>query len=443
MFNRVKQHLQRLLKMSEHNWQKPKGQPKASTGRDLGRQLDRLSKLAMLHAYEPQSKYVDATLQMQTREEAQLINNFYKSSSLEEAITPFKKMLDPSLRVDAGVFGRMVRYASERKHCILYQIQCLVIEVGIEADDGMQESLIDFYGSIGCLVPCHLLLQAKLGTSVSVWNKMITTHLDNDEIFGVHVIFRAMLMMEFPKPDEKVLANLMLSIPLYAPNTLLSAHAYIVKSRSLFPEVINTLLSSYCDFGYLENAVRMIEEYGEARSSAKFWNCAIDFYATHGLVYEAVKTFRAMVEAGWIPSKVTFVSLIDAFGHTGHINEALDIYQNMFRRHGVPKCREHFFALADAICRAGQFDKALVLISLVESKNREAFWRQVGVWGEIHGSFEAALLGFDNLSEWNAGDLKTLAHLYFKMGRFYESELFWEEYNKSGGEKHVGVSVPL
>ena len=92
------------------------------------------------------------------------------------------------------------------------------------------------------------------------------------------------------------------------------------------------------------------------------WNTMISLYSQHGMARHAFELFDEIQEEGYIPDKVTFISILTACSHSGLVDHGICCLSSMFEWYGVSPTLVHYVCMIDLLGRTGQLDKVRYLI---------------------------------------------------------------------------------
>ncbi|KAF8653181.1 hypothetical protein HU200_062630 [Digitaria exilis] len=115
------------------------------------------------------------------------------------------------------------------------------------------------------------------------------------------------------------------------------------------------LVDMYCKCGCMEEAWQVFD--GVRSHDVVLWNAMIGGLAMNGHGKRAIELFRKMLEKGFVPNESTFIVVLCACTHTGHVDEGKEVFRSM-GAHGIEPRREHYGCLADLLGRAGRMEEA-------------------------------------------------------------------------------------
>lgn len=155
-------------------------------------------------------------------------------------------------------------------------------------------------------------------------------------------------------------------------------HEYIVKNHLLVdPFLCTGLVDLYAKCGSLQTAIEVFQ--ANPRKNLHTWNAMIVGLAVHGRGLRSVDYFLKMVDCGIKPDGITLLGVLVGCSHSGLVNEACRIFDEMETVYGVTREPKHYGCLMDLLGRAGLVNEAIDLIREVP-ENEDIF-----IWGSILG----------------------------------------------------------
>ena len=147
-------------------------------------------------------------------------------------------------------------------------------------------------------------------------------------------------------------------------------HADVVKLGFLDQDIYvgSSLVNMYAKCGSLEEAQEVFDRLPIQNVVA--WTSLIEGYSHHGYDEEALKCFERMQTEGLSPDEITFVCVLSACSHSGLLNEAKIVFQNMTREFSITPNVEHITCMLVSLGCAGQIDKAMLTVRVIPSYNR-------------------------------------------------------------------------
>ncbi|KAL9294527.1 Pentatricopeptide repeat-containing protein [Arabidopsis thaliana] len=98
-------------------------------------------------------------------------------------------------------------------------------------------------------------------------------------------------------------------------------------------------------------------------------------YSQHGMVEKALSFFEQILENGFMPDAVTYLSLLAACSHRGSTQQGKFLW-NQMKEQGIKAGFKHYSCMVNLVSKAGLVDEALELIGQSPPGNNQAeLWR--------------------------------------------------------------------
>jgi pentatricopeptide repeat protein len=153
------------------------------------------------------------------------------------------------------------------------------------------------------------------------------------------------------------------------------------------------------------------------------WNAMICGYAYHGLGEEALTTFENMQLENLKPNHSTFVSVLRACGHIGHVEKGLRYFHAMLSDYGLDPQLEHYSCMVDILGRSGKVNEALNLIQELPFEADDIIWRNLLSICMIHGNVEVAEKAANSILQLDPQD----SSAYILLSNIYADARMWGE----------------
>ncbi|KAL5717091.1 hypothetical protein ACHQM5_010163 [Ranunculus cassubicifolius] len=175
------------------------------------------------------------------------------------------------------------------------------------------------------------------------------------------------------------------------------AHAYFAK-RGLMSDTLtnNSLMTMYSECGMITDAVTVFQSMPEKNSES--WTSLISVNVKHGNPFEAIEMFTEMLLKNKSPDATTFVSVLEACGQAGLVDEAFCLLSSMEKVYGIEPSAMHYSAMIEVLGRAGRFESAKNFIDAsIPFKPLPSFWRALLSASRIHGNMQVAKYAIEEL----------------------------------------------
>ncbi|CAI0624811.1 unnamed protein product [Linum tenue] len=183
--------------------------------------------------------------------------------------------------------------------------------------------------------------------------------------------------------------------------------------------VASSLVDMYSKFGFVNCAVEIF-----SRMTAKdltCWNTLILGLTHNNMVYEALDTFKELLQSGPPPDRITFCAVLLACTYGGFVDVGLTLFSSMIDDYGIPPSNEHFACLVNLLFKAGRFDEAVELIKEIPYEPDCLVWESL---------LDACAIGDLNLIEGMVERLMEVmpepSMAYQLLTRIYEMQGKWE-----------------
>ncbi|KAM0936423.1 putative tetratricopeptide-like helical domain superfamily [Dioscorea sansibarensis] len=211
------------------------------------------------------------------------------------------------------------------------------------------------------------------------WNTMIAGYEQNGDSDRAIKLF-AQMQAAGEKPDRHTFSSVLSACAGLA--TLyqgVQIHQLIIKTIVADIPINNALITMYARGGNLTEAKAVFNEM-KLRKDVISWNAIIGGYAQHGHAKDALAIFAEMKRTKVKPTHITFISVLNACGHAGLVDEGRRYFNSMVNEFGIMPSVEHYASLVDLVGRHGQLDDALdVIKGMLVPPDR-------AVWGALLGA---------------------------------------------------------
>lgn len=259
------------------------------------------------------------------------------------------------------------------------QLHCQIFKHGFDLDAYVNNSLIHFYASCGCLESAEKVFVNMPERSLVSWNVMIDGHVQFGQFDSALKLIRE--MQESFEPDGYTMQSIITACAgLGALSLGMWAHAYLLKKNDIDVAmdvlIKNSLLDMYCKCGSLEMAKQVFDDMHTRDVTS--WNSMILGSAMHGRAEEALEYFSRMINTeSFEPNSITFVGVLSACNHRGLVSEGRKYFDMMVKAYKVKPVVEHYGCIVDLLARAGFIDEALDLVSSMEMRPDAVIWRSL------------------------------------------------------------------
>ncbi|KAF3946703.1 hypothetical protein CMV_027059 [Castanea mollissima] len=158
---------------------------------------------------------------------------------------------------------------------------------------------------------------------------------------------------------------------------------------------------------------------GMARRDVVSWNAMLQGLAMHGHGEKALQLFSRMNEEGFVPDKVTFISVLCACSHAGFVEEGLQYFYTMERDYGIIPEVEHYGCVIDLLGRGGRLKEAFRLVQSMPTESNAIIWGTLLGACRMHSAVDLAGEIVDHLVKLepsDVGNFSMLSNIYAAAG---------------------------
>ncbi|KAL8531139.1 hypothetical protein ACS0TY_007957 [Phlomoides rotata] len=352
-------------------------------------------------------------------------NAIFRALSLsgygEEVLSLYRRMNQIGMPSDRFTYTYTLKacVVSENKLSSAWrgkEIHAHVLRLGYESHVHIMTTLIDMYAKFGCVENAKLVFSSMPVRNLVSWTAMIACFAKNGRPLEALELFHEMML-----ENGDMLPNSVTMVSVLQACAALSAleqgklvHGYILRKSldSILP-VMSALLTMYSRCGDLQLAENVFHQM--KRRDVVAWNSLISSYGIHGLGSKALAAFREMVQLGFSPSPISFISVLGACSHSGLVDEGKLLFDSMVKEHGIHPTVEHYACMVDLLGRANRLDEAAKLIADMRDEPGHIVWGSLLGSCRIHCNVDLAERASRRLFELeprNAGNYVLLADIY-------------------------------
>lgn len=206
-------------------------------------------------------------------------------------------------------------------------------------------------------------------------NILIASCSRSGDLSGAFLILKQMMIGKNFPDNYAAVGLLSLCTNLNCLGLGTSLHGLLIKvqfeSFDLF--VQNVLLDMYGKCGNLEGSLKVFKEMGEKNMVS--WTALISALGIHGHGILALQKFKQMETEGFIPDRVSLVTVLSTCRYTGLVEEGMALFRDMKSLYGIEPDMDHFVCVVDLLCKNGYLKEAEKVISNMPFQPNAAVWR--------------------------------------------------------------------
>lgn len=324
------------------------------------------------------------------------------------------------------------------------QFHAKLIKSGYHQNCHVGSGLIDLYSKCGgCMLDCRKVFDEICKPDLVLWNTMISGYSLYEELSNEALECFRQLQGVGHRPDDCSLVCVISACSnMSSPSQGRQVHglAFKLDIPSNRISVNNALVAMYSKCGNLRDARRLFDTMPEHNTVS--YNSMIAGYAQHGMGSQSLHLFQRMLELGFTPTNITFISVLAACAHTGRVEDG-KIYFNMMKKFGIEPEAGHFSCMIDLLGRAGKLSEAERLIETIPFDPGSILWSALLGACRTHGNVELAVKAANHLLQMdpsNAAPYVMLANIYADNGRLEDAATVRKLMRDRGVKKKPGCS---
>jgi pentatricopeptide repeat protein len=309
----------------------------------------------------------------------------YAQGEGEEAIKLFKEMqqrgLQPNDRTLTSVLSACATVQDlnlgKRIHELIRRNPC--------RNDAVQvhNGLLAMYGRCGAIPEAELLFQEMAARDLATWNAMISIYSQAGDGQQAIALFKQMEKLGL-NPDSRTMCSVLsacgdefdlsLGEQLHARmlNSQIELNGYVAAALIFMYSKTNCLAEAETVWHAIKN-----DQKRRASELVSSWTAMIGAYGDHGRDDDALALFRVMTERNSSlllqPNAVTITNVLTACSHSGRIDQARHLLDEMQHRFGIVPGIIHHNCMLDALARANRLEEARRYLEKMESTDTVSY----------------------------------------------------------------------
>ncbi|KAB1208073.1 hypothetical protein CJ030_MR7G003003 [Morella rubra] len=273
-------------------------------------------------------------------------------------------------------------------------VHCVVIRKALDTNlDFLGPALIELYAECGKLEECKELLHTSGGRNIGSWNVLISLCAQKGLLKEALLLF-VQIQKQRLMPDSYSLASSLSACGSVGSIQLgYQIHGHVIKRNILDEFVQNSLIDMYAKCGFVDLAYMIFEKIKQR--SVVTWNCMVCGFSQNGDAVEAIRLFDQMYLNGTEMNEVTFLSVIQACSHLGHLEKGKWVHHKLITC-GLKKDIYVDTALTDMYSKCGDLQTAKGIFESMSERSVVSWSAMIAGYG-MHGQINAAISVFSQM----------------------------------------------
>lgn len=255
--------------------------------------------------------------------------------------------------------------------------------------------------------------------NVITWNSMLATYIQNGFWEDGLKLFVQMCRLG-SKPDR---ITFLTSLSACACLALLKLGEQIISTAekcgfASHISVVNSIVTMYSRCGRIGDAQNVFDSILTKNTIS--WNAMMSGYAQSGYGRKVIEVFESMLQLGYKPDHISYLSVLSGCSHSGLLSEGQHYFSLMTESHGISPTSDHFTCMVDLFGRAGLLEKAENLIDEMPLEPNASVWGALLGACRIHGNTELAEVAMShliNLGVADSGSYAIMSNMYSDYGK--------------------------
>ncbi|KAG0480176.1 hypothetical protein HPP92_011034 [Vanilla planifolia] len=307
-------------------------------------------------------------------------------------------------------------------------LHCYCIKSGLLISVSIGTAILKMYADFKEFDMAHYMFSEVQSKDHVAWSAMISACSYNWKPTMALELFKQMVI-------EKIQLNEMTFVCLLQAFSMLGAleigrsmHGHLIRlgySDNLF--VISSLMDFYSKLGNLSKTEILFSHL--QKRDLVCWSSMINGYGINGFGEEAIHTFSTMLEHGFMPNEVVFVSLLSACRHCGLLDEGWKWFHSM-SKFGITANLAHYACVVDLLGCQGQVERALHLVRAMPMEADASIWVALLRWcGTSDGDLQVAEIAAEKLVSIDPIDNS----YYITASNMYSMNNLWDDAKRIRG----------
>lgn len=314
-----------------------------------------------------------------------------------KALQLFNQMLQEAIVPNNVTFITLLAaYASRSAlHCAK-QTHTRIPDSLLASDVILGTTLVNMYGNCGSVEDARKIFDKLPERNVISWTAMIAVYTKHGQDKEPLRLFNQM-QREGVMPDKITFVNILTA---FANEEMLvegrRVHVLILKSGFESDVIVgNTLVNLYNKCGSLKDAQMMFCKM--SKRDVVSWTAMIDACVEHGVGKEAFHLFKQMQEGGVLPDKVTFISILAAYGRWATLAEAKQMHIYILNK-GYASDIIVRTALVNMYGKCGSLEDAKSIFDMMLMRDIVVWNTMIAVYAQ-HGHAKEAIRFFEQMQQ--------------------------------------------
>lgn len=356
-----------------------------------------------------------------------IITGYSRIEQYQESLKFFQELQCAGFDRSNYPFATLLSIASNLSNLqIGRQIHSHVVMTAADSELLVGNALVDMYAKCDRFNEAEKIFMNLAHRSTVSWTALISAYVQKGRHEEGLKLFNEMQRTGVAVDQATCASILRASASLASMSLGRQLHSFIIRSGFMSNVFSGSaLVDMYAKCGSIKDAVQIFQEMPERNYVS--WNALISAFAQNGDGEATFNAFEEMIQSGFQPDSVSFLSLLTACSHCGLVEKGLQHFESMTEIYGLVPKREHYASMVDMLCRNARFVEAEELIAKMPFNPDEIMWSSVLNSCRIHKNKQLAEKAAEQL--FNMTKLRDAA-AYVGLSNIYAASGQWESVGK-------------
>lgn len=245
-------------------------------------------------------------------------------------------------------------------------------------DEVTWASMVNGYARMGKIEDARNFFDAMPRRDVISCNAMMAGYVSHGCCMEAMKVFHDMLSVsccDFAPDSVTLLTALSATTQLGDVDEGIGIHHYMEEHGFAVSGRLGVaLIDMYAKCGSIEQALDIFEGVIQEKN-IDHWNAMIGGLAIHGMGDLAFDLFIEMERLSLKPDEITFITILNACGHSGMVKEGIICFEAMRKLHNIVPNLQHYGCLVDILSRAGHVEEAVRIVEHMPVEPNDVIWR--------------------------------------------------------------------
>ncbi|KAK9057091.1 hypothetical protein SSX86_024458 [Deinandra increscens subsp. villosa] len=337
-----------------------------------------------------------------------------------DAILMFRLMFRDGMTPDNFTLASVFMACAQSKDLLnVMQLHGFVLKFGFGSYNSLNGSLINAYAKSGSVRSAGRIYKSMIKKDTISCTALIAGYAREGSNTMTAINLFMDLRQVIVNVDNVILCS-MINICANKSSLILGKELHALSLKCLACDDVpmnNALIDMYSKCGEIIDARKVFDEMKEKNIIS--WTSLIAGYGKQGYGNRAIALYKQMVDEGFKPNGITFLSLLFSCSHCGLTTEGREFFNSMVNKYNIMPQEKHYSCMVDLLARRGEIEEAYNLVHNMHMKPNASVWGALLGACSVHGNVaigKVAARHLFDLDPWKSVNYVVLASIYAAAG---------------------------